>query len=135
MKRRPCSRRRGFWLLEAMLAVAILSLGILSLGGAVNNCLVAQRMKQDDVRARLALGNRAAEIEAGSVPLVDSKTEDLKGAFEGMRMKQTRVPLKRKNEKNQDITGIYAVTLELTWKSDGQDLSRELNFYVYPRTR
>lgn len=135
MKRSLSLRRRGFWLLESMLAVAILALGILALGGAVNNCLVVQRMKQDDVRARLALGNRAAEIESGSVALSDSKTEDLKGSFEGMKMKQTRVPLKRKNEKGQDITGIYAVTLEVTWKADGQDLSRELNFYVYPRTR
>ncbi|MGB8169571.1 MAG: hypothetical protein WCF18_18870 [Chthoniobacteraceae bacterium] len=118
-----------------MLAVAILALGILALGGAVNNCLVAQRMSQDDLRSRLALGNRVAEIEAGSVTLADSTSEDLKGAFEGMRMKQTRVLLKRKNEKDQDITGIYAVTLEVTWKSDGQERSRELNFYVYPRTR
>ena len=135
MKRRACRHERGFWLLEAILAVAIFALGVLALGGAVNNCLVAHNMQQDDVRARLALGNRMAEIEAGSLPLADSTTEDLKGAFEGMRLKQTRVPLKRKNEKEQDIMGIYAVTLLVSWKADGQELSRELNFYVYPRTR
>jgi Tfp pilus assembly protein PilV len=135
MKRGPRRHDRGFWLLEAMLAVFIFSVGVLALGGAVNNCLVAQRITQDDVRARLALGNRAAEIEAGSVTLADSTSEDLKGAFEGMKLKQTRVPLVRKNEKQQDITGIYAVTLEVKWKTDGQELSRELNFYVYPRTR
>ncbi len=135
MRRALGRGQRAFWLLEAMLAVAILALGILALGGAVNNCLIAQRVAQDDLRSRLALGNRVAEIEAGSVPLADNKSEDLKGAFEGLRIKQTRVPLKRKNEKEQDITGIYAVTLEVTWKSDGQDLSRELTFYVYPRTR
>lgn len=135
MKRGQSPLTAGFWLLEAMLAVAILSLGILALGGAVNNCLFVQTMKQDDVRARLALSNRMAEIEAGSVPVLDSKTEDLKGAFEGMRLKQTREVLKRKNEKKQDITGIYAVTLEVAWKADGEELSRELKFYVYPRTR
>jgi len=126
---------RGFWLLEALLAVAIFALGILALGGAMNNCIVAQRIKQEDVRARLALNNRMAEIEAGSVQLEDSKAEDLKDAFDGMKLKQTRVPLNRKNEKDQEIAGIYAVTLAVSWKSDGQELSRELNFYVYPRPR
>lgn len=135
MKRQSGRNERAFWLLESMLAVAIFAIGVLSLGGAVHNCLVAQRLTQDDVRARLALGNRAAEIEAGAVQLADSTTEDLKGAFEGMKLKQTRVPLKRKNEKEQDITGIYAVTLEVKWQADGQDLTRELNFYVYPRPR
>lgn len=135
MKRAPRRHDRAFWLLEAMLAVFIFSIGMIALAKSVNNCLVAQRIAQEDVRARLALGNRAAEIEAGSVTLADSATEDLKGAFEGMKLKQTRAPLKRKNEKEQDITGIFAVTLVVSWKSDGQELSRELNFYVYPRTR
>jgi hypothetical protein len=135
MKRAARRTDHAFWLLEAMLAVGIFALGMLALGGAVNNCLVAQHIKQDDVRARLALGNRAAEIESGAVPLVDSATEDLKGAFDGMKMKETRVPLKRKNEKGQEINGIYAVKLEVSWRADNQDLSRELNFYVYPRTR
>jgi type II secretory pathway component PulJ len=135
MKRASSRRDEGFWLLEALLAVAIFALGVLALGSAVNNCLVAQHHKQEDVRARLALNNRFAQIEAGEVQLADSTTEDLKDAFEGMKMKQTRVPLKRKNEKDKEIVGIYAVTLEVKWKSDGQDLSRELNFYVYPRQR
>src|SRR5262245_48850784 len=130
MRRRLASGDRGFWLLEALLAVAIFSIGIIALAGAVQNCMVAQHIKVDDLRARLALNNRMAEIEAGAVQIADTKTEDLKGAFEGMKLKQTRVPLKRKNEKDQDINGIYAVTLEVSWKSDGQELSRELNFYV-----
>lgn len=132
---RFASDERGFWLLEAVLAVAIFALGMIALGQCVNNCLVAERIKQDDLRARQALENRMVEIEAGAVPLEDSKVEDLKGAYEGMKLRQTRVPLKRQNEKKQDIVGIYAVTLELLWESDGQDLTRELTFYVYPRQR
>jgi type II secretory pathway component PulJ len=133
MKRILRSGRRGFWLLEAVLAVAIFSLGVLGLGSAVNNCLIAQRIKQEDLRARLALHNRMAEIEAGSIPLNDAPAEELKGAFEGMKIRQSRVPLVRKNEKEQDITGIFVVTLEILWESQGEKLSRELTFYVYPR--
>ena len=137
MKRAADLRRdeRGIWLLESMIAVAIFSLGMIALGQCLNNCLVAQRIKQDDQRARQVLQNRMVEIEAGSVVLENSKVEDLKGAYEGMKIKQTRVPLKRKNEKKQDIVGLYAVTLELRWEADGQELSRELTFYVYPRQR
>ncbi len=133
--RRGARGERGFWLLEAVLAVAIFSLGMIALGQCINNCLVAERIKEDDLRARMALQNRMVEIEAGSVVLENSKVEDLKGAYEGMTLRQTRVELKRKNEKDQEIRGIYAVTLELAWQSDGQDLSRELTFYVYPRQR
>jgi Tfp pilus assembly protein PilV len=133
MKRASARGDHAFWLIEAMLAVAIFAVGVLALGGAIHNCLIAQHLAEDDVRARLALSNRMAEIEAGSVTLADSTTEDLKGAFEGMKLKQTRQLLKRQNEKKQDITGIYAVTLQVTWTADGQELSRELPFYVYPR--
>lgn len=130
MKRASPKNERAFWLLEALLAVAIFSIGIIALAGAVNNCMVAQHVKQDDVRARLALNNRMAEIESGSVQIDDSAVEDLKGAFEGMKMKQTRVPLIRKDEKDRDITGIYSVTLTVSWKSDGREMSRDLNFHV-----
>ena len=132
MKRRR-SDRRAFWLLESLLAVAIFSIGILSLAGAVNNCMVAQRIKQDEVRARTALANRMAEIEAGVVPVGETKTENLKGSFEGMKMKQSRQMLKRKNENEQDITGLWQVTLEVQWHADAQALSRQLSFYFSPQ--
>ena len=139
MKRAACLRRgtrdeRGVWLLESMIAVAIFAMGMIALGQCLNNCLVAQHIKQDDLRARQALQNRMVEIESGSETKFPD-TAKLKGAYEGMSIKQTRVPLKRKNEKNQDIVGLYAVTLELMWEADGQELSRELTFYEYPRQR
>lgn len=133
MKRALRQRRAGIWLLESVLAVAIFSLGILALGGAVNNCLVAQRIKQEDLRARLALHNRMVEIEAGSVTLKENSTEDLKGAFEGLKLRTTRTPLERKNEEGQDITGFFSVTLEVMWEVRREPMSRELTFYVLPR--
>jgi hypothetical protein len=132
--RRGARDERGVWLLESMIAVAIFALGMIALGQCLNNCLVAQHIKQDDLRARQALQNRMIEIESGSETKFPD-TVKLKGAYEGMSIKQTRVPLKRKNEKKQDILGLYAVTLELMWEADGQELSRELTFYVYPRQR
>ena len=128
--------RPGFVLLEVMLAVMIFSLGILSLGACVSNCLMAERLKEEDVRVGRALANRMAEIEAGSVVLgSDTAIEDLKGMCEGMTLRTTRVPVKMKNEKKQDITNLFLVTLTLNWESDHQKQSRELMFYVHPKRR
>ena len=125
--------KHAFVLLEAMIAVAVFSIGILALGRCVENCIQAEMVKVEDERARRFLSNRMAEIEQGSVVVTDKATEELKGEFEGMALKTTRVPLKKKNEDDKELFGLFSITLELAWKNKGQQLSRELNFYVYPR--
>ena len=123
----------GFVLLEAMLAVAIFALGVITLGRCVSNCVAAERLKAEDVRARRVLENRVAEIEAEAVQTSNSSEEKLKGPFEGMTLKQKRVILKKKNEKKVEMTGLFAVTLEVTWMSGHETQSRQLTFYVHPR--
>ena len=126
--------RGAFILFEAMLAVMIFSLAVLGLGKCVQNCLRAEMLKDEDIRARRCLANRMAEVEAQAVNLTNKEsTEELKDAFAGMTMRQKRVEIKRKNEKGQDIAGLYAVTLDLSWKSRGETQTRTLQFYVYPR--
>jgi hypothetical protein len=122
-------------LLEAMLAVVIFSLGVLALGKCVSNCLSAERLKQEDVRAGRILANRMAEVEAGIITLADSTTEKLKEMGEGMTLKTTRVPVKKKNERGQELTNLFLVTLTLSWDSDGGKHDRELMFYVHPKRR
>ena len=131
MKRRPLFH--GFVLLEAMIAVAMFSIGVLALGRCVENCIQEEMIKVEDERARRFLASRMAEIEQGSVVVTDKATEELKGEFEGMLVRTTRVPLKKKNEDNKELFGLFSITLELVWKNKGQEQSRELNFYVYPR--
>ena len=50
-------------------------------------------------------------------------------------MKTTSVPVQKKNEKEEKIEGISAVTLTVVWQSGGQEESKELIFYVYPRQK
>jgi hypothetical protein len=127
-------RSRAFILFEAMLAVTIFSLAVLGLGKCVQNCLRAELLKEEDIRARRCLANRMAEVEAQAVNLNKGETtEDLKDAFAGMTLKQKRVEVKRKNEKGQNIAGLFLVTLDLSWKSRGETQTRTLQFYVYPR--
>lgn len=125
--------RRGFVLIEVMLAVAIFALAVLALGRSVENCIAAQIVKEDDERARQFLENRMAEIEMGAVQLSPSSNEELKGAFVGMKLKTLRTPLKRKDEKGRDIPGLHQVNLELSWKFDGVPQSRGLTFFQDPR--
>ena len=136
MKRSILPRfRRAFLLVEVMLAVAIFAVAVLALAKSVEAMLNAQIIKDEDEKVRRFLESKMVEVEAGAIPLSDSTTEDVKGWLPDMRLKTTRTPLKRKNEKGVDLTGLYAVTLDLSWQSDGQKLQRSLSFYIYPRQR
>ena len=128
-------RSHGFVLLEAMIATGVFAVGVMALGNCVDNCLKAQKAMEEDTRARRVLENRMAEIEAGSVPVSDKSVEEMKGMFEGMTLRTARVALKKKNEKDQELFGIFSITLDLDWKVDGEEMNRELQFYVYPRQR
>ena len=136
-----CGKKRGVMLLEAMLAVAIFAIGVITLGRCVSNCIAAERLQQEDALARRALENRWAEIESGAVVLgaqgggSTSSTDELKGPFAGMKLKTVSVPVKKKNEKEEKIEGISAVTLTVAWESGGEEQSKELIFYVYPRQK
>jgi len=123
----------AFVLIETMMAVAIFGIGVIALGRCVEHCLLADIAKQEENRARLALANEMAIVEAGARPPSDKYTEELKGMFAGMTLTTRRAPLKEKNEKGQDIIGISQVTITVAWKSGAQELSRELNLYVAPR--
>jgi Tfp pilus assembly protein PilV len=125
----------GFLLLEVMLAVAIFSLSVLALAACVENLVNAQTLKDEDEKVRRFLASRMAEIEAGAVPLSDSTTEEIKDSLPKMKLKTTRTQLKRKNEKEQDLFGLYVVNLQLTWLSGNTEVERNVMFYLYPRQR
>lgn len=131
--RQGLARIGGFILLEAMLAVAIFALGVLTLGRCVTNCIAAERFKTEDVLARRALENRIAEIESGRPTLVGTSEEKLLPPFERMTLQQRCTPLTKKNEKGEELASLVSVRLEVTWQSGGNKQSRQLAFYVHPR--
>jgi Tfp pilus assembly protein PilV len=136
MKRSIRQRLRGaFLLVEVMLAVAIFAVAVLALAKSVEAMINVQIIKDEDEKVRRFLESKMMEIEAGAVPLSDSTTEEIKGWLPDMRLKTTRTPLKRKNEKGVDLTGLYMVTLDLAWLSGSEKMERSLSFYIYPRQR
>jgi hypothetical protein len=96
----------------------------------VSNCITGESVRQETERARLALENRMAEVEAGQVATDKSLSEDVGDSFPGMTIKQSRRPVSAKNEKQQIITGLYQVDLEVDWTSENEPQSRNLSFYV-----
>lgn len=136
MKTAARHRTGGFLLIEVMVAVAIFSLAVISLGRCVENLIGAQMLKDQDEQVRRFLDGKVAEIEAGAVPLSDSATtEEIKEWLPGAKITTKRTQLKRKNEKDQDLFGLYVVDVELTWMSEGQRQTRRLAFYIYPEQR
>ena len=136
LARRPANiHRRGFVLLEAVLAVGVFSIGVVALGWCVDNCILADTAKEQDNRARRALENEMALIESGAKPLANTSVEELKGMFQGLTLKTTRSPLKEKNEKKQEIVGIYEVKVEVEWKIRDEKYRREVEFYYQPKQR
>jgi hypothetical protein len=127
--------RRGFILLECMLAVAIFALGILALGRCVENCLKAEKIRREEGLAQRALANYWVQVEQGAIPITENRSEDLKGAWEGMKMNISREPLVVKNEKDQELFGLYTVKLQLSWPNGADTINRELQFVIYPRQR
>jgi Tfp pilus assembly protein PilV len=134
--KRLTDSRSGFLLFEAMLAVVIFALGVLTLGKCVENCIRAEKFRREEALARRLLANRMTEILAGAIPLTDKASEKYdKGPWAGMELQTTRQPLELKNEKEQELFGLYQVTLVLKWKSGVEPVTRDLTFYIYPRQR
>jgi prepilin-type N-terminal cleavage/methylation domain-containing protein len=127
---------RGFLLIEVMVAVAIFAVAVLALGNCISNVIAAQVLKDEEEQVRRFLDGKMAEIESGAVPLSDTgTTEEVKEWLPGAKIKIKRTLLKRKNEKDQDLFGLYVVDTELTWLSNGAKQTRLLSFYIYPDQR
>ena len=130
-KRRGTTGRGGFLLLETMIGVMVFAVGVLALAQCVSRCLDVESAKVADERARVALGNRMAEIEAGAVFFETGKEEKLKGMFEGITLNQTRTPLHFVEKSKQELTGLYQIQLEALWEEPSGAQSKVLTFYVY----
>ena len=133
--RHSSKRSAGFLLLESMLAVAIFGLGVIALSRCVQNCMSAERIRREEGLAQRLLANYLVQIETEALPLSDQMTEKLKGAWAGMTMNITREQMKLQNEKEQELFGLYKVTLDVSWTSGREVIHRDLSFILYPKQR
>lgn len=125
----------GFLLLEAMLAVAIFGFGMIALSRCVENCMHAETIRREEGLAQRVLANYFTQIETEALPLADQTSEKLKGAWDGMTMNITREQMKLQNEKEQELFGLYKVTLDVSWTVGRETIHRDLSFIFYPKQR
>lgn len=95
----------------------------------------AERIRREEGLAQRLLSNYLTQIETEALPLSDQMTEQLKGAWEGMTMNITREQMKLQNEKEQELFGLYKVTLDVSWRAGREDIHRSLSFIFYPKQR
>ncbi len=133
--RHSAEMNAGFLLMECLLAVLILGLGVASLSRCVENCMRAERIRREEGLAQRALANYFTQIETEALPLADETVEELKGAWAGMTMHITREQLKLQNEKEQELFGLYKVTLDVSWTAGREVIHRDMSFLFYPKQR
>jgi Tfp pilus assembly protein PilV len=129
--RRNKSTLKGFALYEVLLGLAIFIIGALALGRAVENCLNASALSEEENRVRLLLANRMAEIQSSPVHPDASKEEKVDTGYGTVRLVQKSVPEELQEPDNTIITGITRVTLSALWTRNGVEQSKQVVFYVY----
>lgn len=129
--RRSRNRARAFALYEVLIGLTVFVVGTLMLGRAVQNCISATALSEEEDRVRQILSNRMAEVQAApGIP--DAKHEaKVDTGYGQVVVRQTTVPAGLKNEKDIELSGINLVTLIASWTRNGVEQTRKVQFYVY----
>lgn len=126
----PSPHRRGFLLLECMVAVMMFSVAVIGLGRCMSDCLEAQQARLHEERARLALENRMVELQAGPALPDETRQRKLEGPFAGMTMVEHRRTLDVKNEDGINLSGLHEITLSARWFEGKSLQTKTLAFYL-----
>lgn len=121
----------AFALYEVLIGLAIFVIGVLALGRAVENCMNASVLSEQEERVRQILANRMAEVQATPGPPDTSRENKIESGFGLVKLTQKAAPAGLKNEKDIELSGINLITLTAEWERHGIAQSRKIQFYVY----
>ena len=129
--RTPARSAYGFALYEVLLGVAIFAIGVVALGRAVQNCLNASTISEEESAVRQILSDRMAVVQAASVVPDVQKEFKINSNYGVIRLIQKSASANLTEEGNTLLTGINLVTLTAHWQRGGVPQSKQLQFYVY----
>jgi hypothetical protein len=121
----------AFALYEVLLGVAIFAIGVIALGRAVQNCLNASTISDEESAVRQVLSDRMAEVQAASVVPDAQKEFRISSNYGVIKLIQKSAPANLTEEGNTLLTGINLVTLTAHWQHGGIPQSKQIQFYVY----
>jgi Tfp pilus assembly protein PilV len=121
----------GFALYEVLLGVAIFAVGVLALGRAVENCLNASTLNNEENAVQQILSNRMAEIQASRGLPDQSKEFRINSGYGMVKLIQKSAPAGLTEPNKTVLNGINLVTLIAQWQRGGASQSRQIRFYVY----
>ena len=122
---------RAFALYEVLLGLTIFVVGVLALGRAVENCMHASALSEQEDRVRQILSNRMAEIQATPGPPDPKKENKIETGFGQVKLSQKTTAAGLKNDKDIELAGINLVTLTAEWTRSGVSQARNIQFYVF----
>jgi Tfp pilus assembly protein PilV len=123
--------RLGFALYEVLLGLTIFVVGVLALGRAVQNCLNASALSEEENRVRQLLANRMAELQASPGRPDAAKEMNVDTGYGVVKLIQKTVPEELVEKDNTIVSGISRVTLRAEWSRGGSKQNKQLVFYVY----
>lgn len=121
----------GFALYEVLLGLTIFVIGVLALGRAVENCLNASALSEEENRVRQLLANRMAEVQASPVHPDAAREDKMDTGYGVVRLTQKAVLEDLVDKNNTIVRGITRVTLQAEWSRNGTKQNKQLVFYVY----
>ncbi len=123
--------RAGFALYEVLLGVAIFAIGVLALGRAVENCLNASTLNNEENVVQQILSNRMAEIQAARGLPDQAKEFKINSGYGVVKLIQKSAPAGLTEPNKTVLSGIHLVALTAQWQRGGASQSRQILFYVY----
>ena len=129
--RRHSRSKYAFALYEVLLGVAIFSLGVISLGRAVQNCINASTISAEENVVRQILSDRMAQVQAALAVPDPEKEFKVTTNYGRVILTQKTAAAAMTEPDNTVINGINLVTLTARWEHAGVPQSKQIQFYVY----
>lgn len=125
--------RNGFTLFEALLALLIFSVAIVSLIQAINTAGHASLEARRELSIQLALDAHLLEITRKLLPIAEGERATKNQWREADVLFESVIePLDLQNKDGETLTNLYAVTIRATWKEANTTQQAEVSTWVYP---
>ena len=123
--------KAAFALYEVLLGVAIFAIGVIALGHAVENCLNASTISEEESAVRQILSDRMAFVQAAPGVPDPEKEFKIKSNSGTIKLIQKSAPATLEEEDKTLLSGLTLVMLTAQWQHAGVPQSKRIQFYVY----